>query len=489
MKRLTIFFLLTTVSLAHAQVIPDETTDALLTGLDTAPFVELALEADRIAGRFVDPAPLLGRFEELVTAVAPRVAQAQTPAAKLEVLAHFLYEEQGFARHDVVPADVFVAFHEVLEQKQWNCLGLVLLYMALGERLDLPLKMVAGPGHVFIEYSSSPALYVETTQRGRVYAGKGYVEQYLPFPCVKAADYRTLEKRGALATTVSQMALAHQARDPQAARLLFEAGMKIDPTLAEPRAGLGFLYLVHRDLTVNPIPLFHEAIALDPAFREAYAGLGTALHATGELDGAIAAYRKLLGLCAGESKALYNLAQLLSEKDLHGEAADLLRRYVALIPQDIDGHLSLALALEDAGAPEAAIAAYQQALKLDPTNVDAYINSGLIFEKSGDWTQAFHAYVNAMHYAPEHPLVIAGAGRHAGHIGNHAEAIMLLTRATKRAPDNPDLWADLAAALQQANRPEEALKAYQQAITLDPAQPEALKALQAGGGTARTDPK
>lgn len=60
--------------------------------------------------------------------------------------------------------------HAVLEKKEGVCLGLSLVYLALGERAGLPLAAVHAPQHIYVRLDDGrECLNIETTDRGRVF--------------------------------------------------------------------------------------------------------------------------------------------------------------------------------------------------------------------------------------------------------------------------------------------------------------------------------
>jgi tetratricopeptide (TPR) repeat protein len=59
------------------------------------------------------------------------------------------------------------------------------------------------------------------------------------------------------------------------------------------------------------IAAYRQAIALYPAYAEAYSNLGVALVATGKLEEAIAAYRTALSLSPSSSEIYFNLGKAL----------------------------------------------------------------------------------------------------------------------------------------------------------------------------------
>jgi tetratricopeptide (TPR) repeat protein len=417
------------------------------------------------------------KLDGLAEEVKSRLATRTDPKSQLRMMGAVIYLDWGFGRSEVVAPDVFVGFNEVLDQQQWNCFGLSILYITLGERLGIPLRMVAGHGHVFVEYDGSPPLYVETTDKGRIHESKDYLTTYLPFPCVRPEEYRSLDHKQTVAVVLSQTALAVQHRGNSVlAQQFFSLALEFDPDNAEAHSGLGFLALANGSID-DAIAHFRRAIEADRAFREAQGGLGSAFYAKDDLTGAARAYRDAVELCPDEPKAVFNLAQVLYDSEKLDESATYFRKYTQLVPNDPEGYARLAFPLEDAGDLDGALAAYQKAIQLNPQYVDAYINMGIVYEKMKNFDAARQSFEWAIRLQPKSALAYAGLARVFNAQGNRQQALAAISRAIQIDRANPAVWLDYGAILRETGDTERAIEAYQQAALLLSDDPEPYEAL------------
>jgi arylsulfatase A-like enzyme/Flp pilus assembly protein TadD len=92
-----------------------------------------------------------------------------------------------------------------------------------------------------------------------------------------------------------------------------------------------FLQLKRADELAAARQDFEKAVALDPRYASAYNGLGGALREAGDIDGAIAAWKKAVEIKPDFAFALYNLGLGLLGKDRRAEALDCFTRYKALV--------------------------------------------------------------------------------------------------------------------------------------------------------------
>lgn len=411
------------------------------------------------------------RLDVLAQEFQPVVEQAADPRAKLAVMGEYIYKRWGFADRSALPADVFVSFADVLDKKQWNCFGLSVLYIALGERIGLPFELVSGRGHVFVQLKATN-YFVETTDGGKVHEGKEYLAEYLPFPCLTVDEYKPVSAREAIAVLLTQTGGAVLAQGKAELGLsCFQHALEFDPKHAEAHAALGFFYAQGgpADLAINA---FQSAIKADPELREAYGGLGAALYAKGDLPGAAQALRKAIALCDKQPEPIFNLGQVLYDSGDLPASIEAFQKYVALKPRDIDGYVRLAFPLEDTGRLDDALAAYDQALRIAPNHPDALVNSGGILEKQGKWDAARSSYEKCVVGSPRNALAFAGLGRVFAAIHRDADAEKAFTHSLDIDRANPATWIDFAKLNRQNGDIAGALVKLTNALLLDPNEPE-----------------
>lgn len=99
-----------------------------------------------------------------------------------------------------------------------------------------------------------------------------------------------------------------------------------------------------------------------------------------DVDGAIEAYRACVAKHA-HSGARANLGRLLH---LQGRISEALQLYRAGDQSNPDLLYNQAVALDDLGKAEEAIAAYTRVLQLDPDNMDAHHNVARLWQQAGD---------------------------------------------------------------------------------------------------------
>jgi len=432
---------------------------------------ETLLEIDRGLNGTIDVAVYRNRLDAMASELRVALAQAENTREKLERMAEIIYGKWGFADSKTLPADVYVSFADVLDKKQWNCFGMSMLYLALGERVGLPMAMVAGRGHALVR-TEGDVLYVETTQRGNIHESTAYLADYLPYPCTEPAEYVAVPSRTAIAVSLTQTGAALAARgNMPVAELCFRHALEYDSQYAETHAAIGFVAMTAGN-AVRALESLRKAIALDPKQREAHGGLGTVLHATGDLDGAEKAFRDAVALCKSQPEPLFNLGQVLFEKgDLAG-AESAFRAYTELVPLDADGYVRLAFPLEDLGKLDEALAAYAAALRINPRHIDAMVNSGGISEKQAKWEAARAWYEKALALSSSNPFALTGMGRVLTEQGQYDAATRFFEQSIMVDAGNPATWIDFARLQKKRGDLTGAMEKLETALRIAPKEPE-----------------
>jgi tetratricopeptide (TPR) repeat protein len=106
------------------------------------------------------------------------------------------------------------------------------------------------------------------------------------------------------------------------------------------------------------------------------------------------------------SKALLDLAKLLSVKQHNREAQSLFWRLLAIDPAHAEAYCGLGTVLRRLGQHGEAEAAYQQAFALRPNYCDALLGLGSVHLETGDLDAAKAAFTRAMGLAPDRPNVL-----------------------------------------------------------------------------------
>ncbi|MGB6827458.1 MAG: tetratricopeptide repeat protein, partial [Terracidiphilus sp.] len=238
--------------------------------------------------------------------------------------------------------------------------------------------------------------------------------------------------------------LEQKAGDYQAARKHLEKAVALDPNDPDPRANLGLVLADLNDPAEAKIQL-EKALALGNDEPQVHFELAKVLRTLGGTEAA----KQQLALFQQKQKQESDRAFVVSEAAQAAEAvkagdnqkaAGLYRQACAAEPQNAGLHYKLALVLDNLGDRAGERAALEQAIQANPHFVPAQYQLGSMDLQAGD-----------------------NAG---------AERQFRLT--ADEVPDNAQAWIGLAAALGAESRFEEARKAVDTALRLDPGNAAAL---------------
>jgi tetratricopeptide (TPR) repeat protein len=103
--------------------------------------------------------------------ISVRLKKNASPRDKIKEINRFIFQEMQFRfpPHSVYATDIdlYTFLPSVIDRRQGVCLGVSILYLALAQRLDLPLEIITPPGHIYIRHHQGEELInIETTARG-----------------------------------------------------------------------------------------------------------------------------------------------------------------------------------------------------------------------------------------------------------------------------------------------------------------------------------
>jgi len=198
------------------------------------------------------------------------------------------------------------------------------------------------------------------------------------------------------------------------------------------------------------VQAYAQAIHFQPAHADARLNAGGALHKLGRTDEAIAAFRAMTQLFPGDWRGSYNLGSCLSAS--YDTAPEEMRPVIA----------------------DEAAAALTRALALNPGNTDVGLALARAQAQREDYAAAAEALRRALETASACPPktraeVLSTLGEYLRKQRLYTEAIENHRRALSLCPDNHLIQFNLAAALYDAGRRDEAERLYKLAIATKPA--------------------
>jgi protein O-GlcNAc transferase len=230
----------------------------------------------------------------------------------------------------------------------------------------------------------------------------------------------------------------------------YQEVLRWEPVNADAWLHLGALYYM-KEQYQDALLLLIKSIEIDPLKTIRHYNLGVVLEAVGDRSQAIRAYQEAIKLDPQNIQAYNNLGNILAQAGEIEQAESVYRQAIATNPEHFGGYLNLGNILMLRQQIDEAIAAYETALRLQPRYPDILNNLGLAFEAKNDKAQA-SSYLGYAFYRQN----------------KHEIAISYFQKFLEIQTGDRDFYIALADCYQLTNEYDEALKVYEDSISLYP---------------------
>ena len=192
----------------------------------------------------------------------------------------------------------------------------------------------------------------------------------------------------------------------------------------------------------------------------------------GHLEEAEVLYRTLIEEGVISHTTFYNLAVICGIQGRKQEMIPLLRKAIAINPNNPEAYNNLGIALKDKGDLQAAIDSYRQALAIKPHSPQAYFNLGNALKEQGNLQAAIDAYRQALVISSNSPQVYFNLGNALKEQGSLQAAIDAYRQALAINPNLLKVYGNLGNALKSQGDFQAAIDTYHQALVINPDSPE-----------------
>lgn len=218
---------------------------------------------------------------------------------------------------------------------------------------------------------------------------------------------------------------------------------------------------------------------------------GNRLEEEGEMEGALAAYQRVLNLDPGQAELALRVASLLVRQEEFPRAIDVLKDAVKANPKEPGPYLQLAfIYAKYLKKTEQALKYANQAIEIDPENIEAYQRLYEIELATGDPQKAMLALDRAAKRRSDDPAFLTRLGRLYAALILKPDAdspIEELSRlneifktAVAHADDDPAILKEVADYYALSDQIQEAIPLYLKILELQPDDPTAREKLAAG---------
>ncbi|MGL5510899.1 MAG: tetratricopeptide repeat protein, partial [Microcoleaceae cyanobacterium] len=161
----------------------------------------------------------------------------------------------------------------------------------------------------------------------------------------------------------------------QEAIVCYEAGLKVDSTVAELyyNCGIAWQTIEQRQ---KAIAQYEQAIKYKPEIVEFHLALALNLQAVGRISDAIAIYQQIIQQQPTTARHYYNIGTAYQNSKQYNEAVTAYEKAIELDPQTTGVYNNLGNTFRSMGRLTEAIATYEQGMQIDPNFAKLYNNKG-----------------------------------------------------------------------------------------------------------------
>ncbi|WP_435214701.1 tetratricopeptide repeat protein [Luminiphilus sp. nBUS_16] len=165
---------------------------------------------------------------------------------------------------------------------------------------------------------------------------------------------------------------------------------------------------------------------------------------------------------------LTNLANLHRSLRQAETALGFYDQALALAPDHLPAQINRGRALLDLSRNNDARLAFQTILQAKPGHRNATLGLAQASQQIGEQEHALGLFQSVLEGDPDNTVALNGMGVSLKTLGYIDDAVNYLQVGAQHAPESPELFTNLASALAQADREDEAVAAYNRALELSP---------------------
>jgi tetratricopeptide (TPR) repeat protein len=214
--------------------------------------------------------------------------------------------------------------------------------------------------------------------------------------------------------------------------------------------------------------LWTRTLAANPQAFLAQINLGQILFERGQLEEAIACFRKALEIHPGLAEAYNDLGNTLLKQGRAEEAITDFQKALSARPDFADAWDNLGVALLRQGRTAEAKAHFQRALELRPDCAEAHNNLGNLLLQEGQTDAAISRFRQALDILPDFAEANYSLAISLVQIGRTDEAVSRLRKAVEIQPQDAQAHNWLGVLLFKQGRGDESLVHLRRALQIDP---------------------
>ena len=354
--------------------------------------------------------PLRDEIDQLVASVKNQLKPENTAQETVDLLRRVIHHEKKYRYTDQVddqgmpinPDELFL--HGMLKSKHGYCMNLSLLYLIIGDQLNLPLHGIGLPNHFFVRYGSgNDRINIETTESGATYPDSFYESRFgLKFGAKTPFFTQSLNKKQTLGAYLSNVGMVYyKISRPQKAIFYLKAATEINPLSIEAHNNLANIYgeTRKRELAVQQ---YQKALQADPNNAPTLFNLGQTYVKLSKPDRAIETFLQATQIEPLFIQAHRLLVKLYLEKEKYFGALLHLKQLIKANSNDISARISIGKVYTKLKNFNLAIKNLSQVKSRHPNNLQAVEALAEAFYKKENLDRSITEYRHLLELNPKY---------------------------------------------------------------------------------------
>ena len=269
----------------------------------------------------------------------------------IQSLRHAIHTKAGYRNTEQVdrrgiPVNNEELFlHGMLKSKRGYCMNLSLLYLILGQKLDLPLFGVPLPNHFFVRYEKDGnRINIEATEMGTSFADSFYRQRHLQHSSGSKSSYflKNLGTKQTLGAYFSNVGMVYyQNQKVERAIFYLQLSTKINPNSIDAQNNLANIYSEQKNFKAA-IRHYNLALKASPTNISTLFNLGLVYQENSSFDAAIESFLQVAQIDNSYAPAHQRLANLFLKSNRIISSLLHLKTLVRLQPENIQNKFNIA---------------------------------------------------------------------------------------------------------------------------------------------------
>ena len=287
--------------------------------------------------------------------------------------------------------------HGMLKTKRGYCMNLSLLYLILGQKLDLPLFGIPLPNHFFVRYErGKDRINIETTEMGAIFSDSFYRKRYLASSGKESSYFlKNLDTKQTLGAYFSNIGMVYyQNQKIERAVFYLQLSTKINPASIDAQNNLANIYSELKKYQ-EAIQHYEFALKASPGNISTLFNLGLVHQQSGNLNAAIENFLQVVQIDSNFAPAHQRLANLFLKSNRTTSSLLHLKTLEKLQPESIQNKINIANAFGRLGQHALSIQTLKEIQKQSPGNKKVLAGLAEAFYHMGDFPHAIeqHRYL------------------------------------------------------------------------------------------------